>query len=101
MADAQHEVLQRHIRILLQVAFRHTVRADDAEQAFACVEALAGEPMQAALFHDAVAACLHDGVIREPVRLPAGRLQCHWRLELTPEGVARVRDLAASTRAGR
>ena len=26
-------------------------------------------------------------------RLPEGSLQCHWRLELTPAGVARARAL--------
>ena len=43
--------------------------------------------------HDALAACLRDGLIREPVRLPEGALQCHWRLELTPKGVAAGRAL--------
>jgi hypothetical protein len=38
-----------------------------------------------------VAACLRDGLIREPVRLPEGALQCHWHLELTPKGVAAAR----------
>ena len=31
---------------------------------------------------------LRDGLIREPIRLPEGALQCHWHLELTPKGVA-------------
>ena len=46
-----------------------------------------------AVAHLLVAACLRDGLIREPVRLPAGALQCHWRLELTPDGVAAARAL--------
>jgi hypothetical protein len=45
------------------------------------------------VFRDAVAACQRDGLIREPVRLPEGTLQCHWHLELTPKGVAAARGL--------
>ncbi len=45
------------------------------------------------VFRDAIDACLRDGLIREPIRLPEGALQCHWRLELTPNGVAEVRRL--------
>ena len=45
-------------------------------------------------FCDAVAACLRDGLIREPIRLPEGALQCHWHLELTPKGVAEAREIA-------
>ena len=41
-------------------------------------------------FCDAVAACLREGLIREPIRLPEGALQCHWHLELTPKGVRRL-----------
>jgi len=44
-------------------------------------------------FCDAVAVCLHDGLIREPIRLPEGALQCHWHLELTPTGVEAARKL--------
>jgi hypothetical protein len=44
-------------------------------------------------FCDAVATCLRDGLIREPIRLPEGALQCHWHLELTPKGVAAAREL--------
>jgi hypothetical protein len=39
------------------------------------------------------AACLRAGLIREPVRLPEGALQCHWHLELTPQGVEAARRL--------
>jgi hypothetical protein len=47
-------------------------------------------------FRAAVAACVRDGLIREPVRLPEGALQCHWHLELTAKGVAAARALTAA-----
>jgi hypothetical protein len=100
MAERQHDERQRHIQILLHVAFRHTVRADDAEQAFACVQALSGESLEPVLFHDAIAACLGAGQIREPIRLPPGSLQCHWCLELTPRAAASVGAHPAAPQSG-
>jgi hypothetical protein len=49
--------------------------------------------LDAVAFHAAVAEALAAGLIREPVILPPGALQCHWRLDLTPQGVARAREL--------
>ncbi len=82
-----------HARIVLLVGLRNSVTADNAEDGFARVQALSGKKLDAVLFHDALAACLRDGLIHEPVRLPEGALQCHWRLELTPKGVAAARAL--------
>ena len=39
---------------------------------------------------------LRDGLIREPIRLEPQALQCHWRLELTPDGVALARTLTGA-----
>jgi hypothetical protein len=78
---------------LLTVAFRHTINEPNIESGFARYTALVGQDVGFAAFCDAVAATLHDGLIREPVRLPDGALQCHWHLELTPAGVAAARDL--------
>ena len=55
---------------------------------------LTGKPVRYEAFCNAVAACLRDGLIREPIRLPEGALQCHWHLELTPAGVAAARQCA-------
>jgi hypothetical protein len=33
-----------------------------------------------------LAELIAGGLIRDPVRLEPGALQCHWRLELTPAG---------------
>jgi hypothetical protein len=40
-----------------------------------------------------VAALLAEGLIYDPVILLPGALQCHWRLEPTPEGVIAVQKL--------
>ena len=77
--------------LLLTVAFRHIVSEPDIESGFERFAALAGATVPINAFCDAVAACLRDGLIREPIRLPEGALQCHWHLELTPKGVAEAR----------
>jgi hypothetical protein len=87
---------------LLRVAYRHRVTAANADEAFARIRDIAGEPLEAPAlheapaFHEAVAAALAAGLIREPVRLPPGSLQCHWRLELTPAGVERARAITGA-----
>ena len=80
---------------LLAIGFRHAVSAANAEAAFETVQALAGQPLNPNAFHAAVAEALARGLIREPVRLPEGSLQCHWHLELTPDGVAAARTQTA------
>ena len=83
--------------LILSVAFRHSVNEPNIEAGFERFAALAGETVEMAGFCDAVAACLRDGLIREPIRLPEGALHCHWHLELTPKGVAKARDMRRST----
>jgi hypothetical protein len=78
--------------LLLTVAFRHTINEPNIEAGFARFSALVGQVVGYELFCNAVAECLRDGLIREPIRLPPGALQCHWHLELTPKGVAIVRS---------
>jgi hypothetical protein len=79
--------------LLLTAAFRHPISEPSIELGFERFRSIAGEPVDYASFCGAVADCLRDGLIREPVRLPEGALQCHWRLELTPAGVNAVRQL--------
>ncbi len=81
--------------LLLRIGLRHFVSAPTAEQAHAEIERLAGQPLTD--FAAAVAALLHDGLIRDPIRLEPQALQCHWRLELTPAGVARARTLTGAS----
>jgi hypothetical protein len=77
--------------LLLTTAFRNVINEPSIEAGFQRFSALTGDGINFDAFSDAVAACLRDGLIREPVRLPEGALQCHWHLELTPKGVAAVR----------
>ncbi|MBO0710959.1 MAG: hypothetical protein J2P47_06740 [Acetobacteraceae bacterium] len=78
---------------LLLIAFRHTIAEPDLEAGYARVRALAGGDLAYDAFRDALDACLRDGLIRDPVRLPEGALCCHWRLELTPAGVDAARGV--------
>lgn len=78
---------------LLRFAFRRTIVAANAEDGLLKVQEIAGIPLDPAAFHAAVAEALAAGLIREPVVLPEGALQCHWRLQLTAAGVARAQTL--------
>ena len=79
--------------LLPLIAFRHSIIEPNVEAGFERVQAIFGKPLEAAAFHDALASCLRDALLREPVRLPEGSLQCHWHLELTPKGVETVRNM--------
>jgi hypothetical protein len=77
--------------LLLATAFRHVVDEANAEAALDALHHLTGTPLAADAFHAAVAACVRAGWIEEPVRIEDGALHCHWRLRLTPAGVAEAR----------
>ena len=78
------------IPLLLTTAFRHVINEPNVEAGFERFRSITrGGDFDA--FRDAVAACVRDGLMREPVRLPEGALQCHWHLELTPKGVQAAR----------
>jgi len=77
--------------LLLATAFRNVINEASIEAGFQRFAALTGSGIDFGAFADAVATCLSDGLIREPVRLPEGALQCHWHLQLTPKGVAAAR----------
>ncbi len=79
--------------LLLATAFRHVVNEPNIEAGFERFQAITGKAMDYDAFRDAIAACLREDLIREPIRLPEGALQCHWHLELTPKGVAAARAL--------
>jgi hypothetical protein len=79
--------------LLLTTAFRHQINEPNIEAGYARFVTLVEQDIGIDAFCDAVAACLRDGLIREPIRLPEGALQCHWHLELTPDGVAATRQL--------
>jgi hypothetical protein len=79
--------------LLLTTAFRHRISEPNIEAGFERFIALTEQPVTYDAFCNAVATCLRDRLIREPIRLPEGALQCHWHLELTPDGVKQVRVL--------
>ena len=79
--------------LLLLIAFRHSITEPNVEAGFERLNAIAAGKLESHAFHDALAACLRDGLIREPVRLPENSLQCYWQLELTPKGVEAVRAM--------
>ena len=79
--------------LLLLIAFRRQPREANAEAGHARVEGIVGRPIDAADFAAAIRRLVYDDMIHDPVFLPAGALQCHWRLEPTPEGVAAVQAL--------
>ena len=81
------------IELLLVTAFRHVINEPTIEAGYERFATLTHGAVDDAAFRDAVAACVRDGLVREPVRLPEGALQCHWHLELTPQGVAAARSL--------
>jgi hypothetical protein len=80
--------------LLLRAAFRHSINEANIEAGFERFRAVAAADVDYQAFCDAVAACLREGLVREPIRLPEGALQCHWHLELTPKGVEAARKLA-------
>ena len=77
--------------LILVTAFRHVINEPNVDAAFERFSAMTDGSVDYAAFSDAVATCLRQGLIREPIRLPEGALQCHWHLELTPAGVEAVR----------
>lgn len=77
--------------LLLTIAFRHVISEPNLEAGYDRFRALCPEAPSLEAFAEAVAACVREGLIREPIRLPEGALQCHWYLELTPEGVRAAR----------
>jgi hypothetical protein len=81
------------IALLLITAFRHVINEPNIETGYERFAALIDTAVDESAFRDAVAACLRDRLIYEPVRLPEGALQCHWHLELTPKGAAAARAL--------
>ena len=80
------------VHAILRFALTRRLREANIDAAF---ERYAGEsevPMDYPTFAEAVSGAVRDGLIREPVRLPEGSLQCHWQLELTAQGVEMARE---------
>lgn len=58
------------------------VQTATPEEGFARIRYLTDALLSDATLAEAVAAAVRDGLLRDPVRLLPGRLQCCWELEL-------------------
>nr|WP_294529071.1 hypothetical protein [uncultured Rhodopila sp.] len=74
-------------KLLLTVLDRQ-IRAPDADAGLSLLAEAAGGGASPSLWQAAVAEAVAARLVHDPVRLPAGALQCHWHLELTAAGVA-------------
>jgi hypothetical protein len=81
---------------LLQVIFRQRITAPDSEAGLASLAASTDRDASVDEWRLAVADALSAGYVHDPVRLPAGALQCHWHLELTPKGVEAAQRLRSA-----
>jgi hypothetical protein len=85
--------------LLLRTALRHLVAEPDADAGVLRIQEITGGICSDRALHEAISDCLRKNLIHEPVRLPAGALHCHWRLQLTPDGVEAARALLQTTEA--
>ncbi len=82
--------------LLLRTGLTDFASAPSVELAQAEIERLTGTSIDAADLAASIADLLSRGLIRDPIRLEDQALQCHWRLELTPAGVALARTLTGA-----
>lgn len=85
------------LRPLLLTIFCQRITAPDSDAGLAHLAASADREASVHEWRTAVADALAARYIHDPVRLPAGALQCHWHLELTPNGVETARRLRSAT----
>ena len=78
---------------LLTTAFHNIISAPTIEAGYDHFRSISGIAATFQEFCDAVVDCLREGLIHEPIRLPEGALQCHWHLELTPDGIEIARSI--------
>jgi hypothetical protein len=81
------------VSLLLSTILRQQVMEPDLDAGLDRLIALVGGSASKDDLWLAVADAVAAGYIHDPVRLPAGALQCHWHLELTPQGVEAARRL--------
>ena len=84
-------------REVVLTAARKGLRAETAEEGFAAMRRVTSTSFSDAELAGAVAAAVAERVLRDPIRLMPGALQCHWKLELTAEGHARARQSPPSS----
>jgi hypothetical protein len=82
--------------LLLLGAFRRRISEPDFAAGLDRFRAIVGRPIDEDDFRAAIARALKLGHIYDPVRIPAGALQCHWCLEVTPKGSEAAQALSGS-----
>ncbi len=88
--EGRDPVLAAALRQVLFIAFHHSIDEPNIETAFERFQQLTNI-LAYDTFRDAIDLCLRDGLIRDPIRIEEGALQCHWKLELAPKGVELAR----------
>ena len=81
------------IERLLLAVFHHRIIEPDSEAGLDVLARIAGGDVTKDALRAAVADALANGLVHDPVRLPPGALQCHWHLELAPQGFAAVQQI--------
>ena len=76
---------------LLRVVLAGSIIADTVEDGLDVLCQRLGRDLTRTMIAAAVQDVVAAGLAYDPVRLPAGALQCHWHLELTPSGQAAAR----------
>jgi hypothetical protein len=79
------------VAAVLTAAASGAVEAPTAELGYERIRGLTNTSFNDAALAEAVADCVRDGLVRDPVRLEPGALQCRWRLELTLQGLDAAR----------
>lgn len=80
--------------LLLELRRRGPIIASDAEAGIRRLADREGSGATHDAWRAAVTAALAAGYVHDPVVLPQGALQCHWRLELAAPGFEAVRHAA-------
>ena len=80
---------------VLTAARSGAVEAPTAELGFERIRVLTSTSFNDPALAEAVAVAVRDGVVRDPVRLEPGALQCRWVLELTAKGLETIRPNGA------
>jgi len=84
------------IEALLRVALHHHVREANLELGLQRLTQILGGNVISEELATAVAQAVTQGLLQDPVQIADGALQCHWRLALTPAGMAVARGLVIS-----
>jgi hypothetical protein len=87
------------VALLLATAFRQVINEPNIEAGYEQFAALTGGAVDEGAFRKALAACLRDALIREPIRLPEGALQCHFNAEGRRGGPGTAGHTGMTTRA--